>query len=85
MNRVHNLDSADGVFIPTNRTAPRLSTQSTLRLGLWRLLLLLSTRSAQGANIGSHLLPLFGRQEFHHLHASAMPQLMNLRFFLIRC
>lgn len=79
-----SLDSADCQFVFLNRTSPG-SPELPLRLCLWRLLFLFfSTRRAQRTNIGLHLLPLVRRQEFHHLRASVVSQLMNLRFLLIR-
>src|SRR5271170_3528146 len=66
--------------------APEILAQLPLRLSLWRLLLLLFfARCPQRTNIGLHLLALFRRQQFYHLHARAVPQLMSLRSLLIRC
>src|SRR5580704_7519044 len=64
-----------------------LTPQLPLRLDLWWLLLLLlfPAGGTQSTNIGPHLLLLLRRQELHHLQAGPVPQLMNLRFLLIRC
>src|SRR5580692_317558 len=80
------LDLPDHPPVLRNRTSPSPNKpRSTLWRSLWRLLLLLfMVRRAQRTNIRLHLVALLRRQQLHHLRASAVPQFVNLRRFLIR-